>query len=292
MPEITEQSEPKSLLPLAEANKLAADNIKLAYSHARMNRSSGIDPEELDSICMMALVKASRGFDPDRGFKFITYAVMLMKHAIQTHYKLSNCDKRIIHRIAKRIPTNTDGEVYQIEDNRSGDGEKDLEDAEQHSQIMDLVDRLDERSKLVIRRRFFDKKTLDEISSELGITKELVRQIELKAMAKLKKLAKTKINSRWPVSVHPQAHSAVRKFTISSAVMAHAKSIRGVRTPATNKWQRYRHRNIMLGLCRRCGRPPIHGQTLCDKCRTKRAAICLRWRRKKSLVAAGDHHFE
>lgn len=49
-----------------------------------------------------------------------------------------------------------------------------------------LVESLPEKSRTVIRGRFFDKKTLDTLGEEMGITRERVRQIEAKALDTLR----------------------------------------------------------------------------------------------------------
>lgn len=60
--------------------------------------------------------------------------------------------------------------------------------------IHDLVDSLPERERIIIRQRFnFECKssvpTLREISAELGVSAETVRQIEIRALRKIKELA-------------------------------------------------------------------------------------------------------
>jgi len=49
-----------------------------------------------------------------------------------------------------------------------------------------LVDDLPPQARAVIRGRFFDHKTLDVLGSELNISKERVRQIEVQALDKLR----------------------------------------------------------------------------------------------------------
>ena len=60
--------------------------------------------------------------------------------------------------------------------------------------IAKILDRLDERERSIIISRFgLDKAgqphTLEEVGHELGVTKERIRQLELRAMGKLRQYA-------------------------------------------------------------------------------------------------------
>lgn len=50
----------------------------------------------------------------------------------------------------------------------------------------EMLRTLDARSRLVLERRYFDNRTLDEIGAELRLTRERVRQIERRALRKLR----------------------------------------------------------------------------------------------------------
>lgn len=71
------------------------------------------------------------------------------------------------------------------------DMEADVLDQVQQEQlravIWDCVDQLPDRQPEVIRKRYQDNKTLKEIAGDYGVTPELIRQIESKAMRELRK---------------------------------------------------------------------------------------------------------
>jgi RNA polymerase primary sigma factor len=52
--------------------------------------------------------------------------------------------------------------------------------------VREAMSSLPEREQLVIRRRFWEDKTLGEVGAELGLTREGIRQIERKALRKLR----------------------------------------------------------------------------------------------------------
>ncbi len=79
-------------------------------------------------------------------------------------------------------------------ENKEKTGENKLEAVDLNRLILDMINKLPERSRNIIIKRFnLDNKgvkTLDEIGKEYEITRERVRQIEVEAMAKLKKTSR------------------------------------------------------------------------------------------------------
>ncbi len=74
-----------------------------------------------------------------------------------------------------------------------GSGRADATDQEQSREVIrKLLGRLDDREQTIVVRRFGlagDKQTLVEVGRELGISKERVRQLESRALDKLRTLA-------------------------------------------------------------------------------------------------------
>jgi RNA polymerase sigma factor (sigma-70 family) len=66
-----------------------------------------------------------------------------------------------------------------------------LRDQDLHEKVGDLLDVLNDREKKVVRQRFgFDggrRKTLEEIGASLGVTRERIRQLQIEAIAKLRR---------------------------------------------------------------------------------------------------------
>ena len=65
-----------------EKNVMAEKHRKLIYYTAQMFKNSGIDKEELESICEFGFAKALDKYDKDKGIKFTTYAVSCMKNEV------------------------------------------------------------------------------------------------------------------------------------------------------------------------------------------------------------------
>ena len=56
-------------------NTLVTENIGLVHSCANRVKGRGVEYEDLFQAGCVGLIKAAAGFDPDKGFKFSTYAV-------------------------------------------------------------------------------------------------------------------------------------------------------------------------------------------------------------------------
>ena len=70
-------------LTKAEKDKLVTDNMKLAgYLAHQYSKSNAIPYNDLYQEGCIGLIKAAQRFDPDKGFKFSTYAIWWVRQAI------------------------------------------------------------------------------------------------------------------------------------------------------------------------------------------------------------------
>ena len=163
-------------------------NLRLVVSLSRRFADDRGGFEELVSEGNMILMKAVDRFDYGRGFRFSTYAT----HAVQRHYfRIFQTRQR--RRKREQI---TPGEVL-------GDLMPPVVDPVQLDPVGDvrqLMGRwqecLDSRERYIISTRFGvdgqpEARTLRDLSAELGISKERVRQVQIRAMDKLRELAET-----------------------------------------------------------------------------------------------------
>lgn len=63
------------MLNSSENNSIITENIGLVHSCANRFKGRGVEYEDLFQAGCVGLIKAAAGFDPEKGFKFSTYAV-------------------------------------------------------------------------------------------------------------------------------------------------------------------------------------------------------------------------
>ena len=162
-------------------------NLRLVVSNSGKYCTSSYGFEDLVSDGTLALMEAVEKFDYQRGFRFSTYAT----HAIRRSFfrKIGRKQKD-----RKRF-TVTDPEVMaSAADHREVDYDAPNEIRLMNHMLLVLSEHLTERELRVIEGRFglknsAEPQTLMELSSELGICKERVRQIEGIALGKLRTIA-------------------------------------------------------------------------------------------------------
>jgi RNA polymerase primary sigma factor len=165
---------------------LVRTNLALVLAMAKRTRLGDIDFAEVVSEGNMALLRAVDKFNVDRGFKFSTYACRaIIKAFSRTSMKASKYKTRF------PVEFEPDYEKSDWSDRRRDAVEEDCVD-----ELKQIVDRnlaeLSDVEQTVIRRRFNWQQqeesplTLEEVGQIIGVTKERVRQIQNKALTKIR----------------------------------------------------------------------------------------------------------
>jgi RNA polymerase sigma-B factor len=62
-------------------------NMKVAVDASRRFRARGIATEDLEQVAYLGLVKAVQGFDPDRGYDFLSFAIPTIRGEVRRHFR-------------------------------------------------------------------------------------------------------------------------------------------------------------------------------------------------------------
>lgn len=163
-------------------------NIPLGISVARLEERKGrtrLNFDELMSECHFGLLRAADGFDASRGFKFSTYGVNSLRRNLQRALAKDS-------KIAQRYSDESEVIIALAEDRRS-DANGNLDSAGIMEMLHSALSELEPRERYVLEHRYGISnggigQTLDEIGEHFGVTKERVRQIQVRAERKLKEM--------------------------------------------------------------------------------------------------------
>jgi RNA polymerase primary sigma factor/RNA polymerase sigma factor len=173
---------------VATKNEIIRANLRLVVSIAKRYVGTSDAFFDLVSDGNMSLIQAVEKFDFARGNKFSTYATW----AIVKNFSRSIPTEHLRQRRFRSNPV----ELFLSTEDGRGDGrEEESRQTERTRQIGALMKRLDQREHEIICRRFGlangqEPLKLKDIGAIMGVTKERVRQLETRAMEKLRQAAR------------------------------------------------------------------------------------------------------
>ena len=170
-------------------SKIVTANMGLVLAMAKRSDFPGIEFTDLVSEGSMALLRATEKFDCERGFKFSTYACRAIFKGFSRTAKQN-------YRYRNRFPTQWDV-TFEKDDQleRARNEQRDDWVDEVRTIFRRNLADLSDIEQSVVKMRFSlddiqdEPLTLKQVGDKLGLTKERIRQIQNKALAKIRETA-------------------------------------------------------------------------------------------------------
>lgn len=194
-------------------SKLVEANLKFVVTVARQYKGKGVAMEYLVSEGNIGLMKAAAKFDASKGVRFVNYAVVHIRQAIEKAIDqqggLYQVPKDVKQDLARQqsIPLSVDAplghrtnmSLLSVLVNKDAP----LADERVHSEaIEDAIEyalgTLDDRERRVVNAFFGidqEHETMAEIAEDMDLKRERVRQIRDKSVRKLRKAYRNKLKS-------------------------------------------------------------------------------------------------
>ena len=180
----------EALLTRAEDSRrtITESNLRLVASIARNLVTRSLDFEELLSEGNLILLGAVDKFDFSRGFRFSTYAT----HAVQRHLY------RIVNRTHRRNSRESSSDYLLLGNSvaaqpAEADLSEEFPDELRNRMLYEVRKGLDSRERRILLARFGLNSsesiaTFQEIAQTMGLSKERIRQLQHRAIGKLREL--------------------------------------------------------------------------------------------------------
>ena len=197
-PPLSKEDEAKTLAMLDNdfekaREKLIVHNLRLVVYIAKKFESTGIGIEDLISIGTIGLIKAVNTFSVEKNIKLATYASRCIENEILMYLRKTNPQKMEVS-IDEPLNVDWDGNELLLSDILGTDDDTvsvNIENEAEKHVLLEAVEKLDEREKLIMELRFglnnHPEKTQKEVADMIGISQSYISRLEKRIIKRLKK---------------------------------------------------------------------------------------------------------
>jgi len=168
-------------------DRIVRANVRLVVSIIKRFVTSRSSFDEVLSDGLVTLLKAVERFDFSRGFRFSTYAYRaISRNTLQALAKRANNERHFV-----QFPD----AAWEVVDESDHAPPMEHDGESLRETVRTMLHRLDPRERFIVCGRFGlgsqpQVRTFQSLADELGVSKERVRQLERRAIAKLHDLAR------------------------------------------------------------------------------------------------------
>ena len=196
-PPLSKEDEAKTLAMLDNdfekaREKLIVHNLRLVVYIAKKFESTGIGIEDLISIGTIGLIKAVNTFSVEKNIKLATYASRCIENEILMYLRKTNPQKMEVS-IDEPLNVDWDGNELLLSDILGTDDDTvsvNIENEAEKRVLLEAVEKLDEREKLIMELRFGlnnrPEKTQKEVADMIGISQSYISRLEKRIIKRLK----------------------------------------------------------------------------------------------------------
>lgn len=182
-----------------EQEKLVTANMGYVVTLARQYKSDILNTNDLVNEGAIGLMKAAEKYDPERGKPFVTFAAPYIRRSIEAAISKVNTDTDV-RSTDESLPVGSRNNytlLNVLEDVNAEKADAIVEEDSLNDDLVACVDVLNEREREVVSRYYGLKdwrQTMAEIAEDMGLKRERVRQERDKAVRKLRRAAKSKMD--------------------------------------------------------------------------------------------------
>jgi len=181
-----------------------------------------LEREELESVCLFALVRAAGLFDPKRGVTFRTYGMHVLRtevaraalHSQVVRFPQTKFDRRQMTPGISVVTMTDLSDTVDMASIGGTTGEQQADNNDESDYLRAAIDTLKPQARQVMELIYYQKHSLRQIGRIMGLSHEWVRQIRDESLSILRKFTVPNLNAnkkKGDIACHKDQPAIVRR---------------------------------------------------------------------------------